>query len=160
MKLTQLQESFFRRSGYILLKNQLPPDLTSPAKKTASSTDWTKPAKFKDGKPIKVYGIYQRMIGAFNRIILSDAVLDPLEALLGPNIEFLLNRHNSLTFNNKGEIPERLHRDVLQWTRNILTVMVYLDDASVQNGCTRIIPTSHLFPFVGTPNNGGTWMDG
>lgn len=157
--LSQLQIEFFRKAGYLLLKDQVPQELILEARDIALTMEWSIPAVIKNGKPIKVYGIYQRGLVAFNKIIQSSQVLDPLESLLGPNIEFLLNRHNSLTFNRRAEISERLHRDVLQWTKNILTVMVYLDKSSIQNGCTRIIPTSQFLPFVGTPNNGGTWMD-
>jgi len=82
-----------------------------------------------------------------------------LTLLLGPNIDFLLNRHNHITFNRYGETVFRLHRDVLQWSRSVVTALVYLEDSNLSNGCTHIVPTSQYLPFVGTPNNGGTWMD-
>lgn len=40
-----------------------------------------------------------------------------------------------------------------------MTVIVYLQDTPVETGATQLIPGSQYLPFVGTPNNGGTWMD-
>jgi phytanoyl-CoA hydroxylase len=71
----------------------------------------------------------------------------------------LKNRHNHASISPKYSDPPRLHRDVLQWSRSIVTVIVYLEETTLENGCTHIIPGSHYLPFVGTPNNGGTWMD-
>lgn len=38
-------------------------------------------------------------------------------------------------------------------------MIIYLDDCSDLRAATRVIPGSHLLPLVGTPNNGGTWME-
>lgn len=95
---------------------------------------------------------------AFLQTFTSPEILDPLESLLGPNIELTLNRHNHATLNFPG-MPSRLHRDVLQWSRTVITAILYLEDSSEVNGCTRIIPGSQYLSFVGKPNNGGTWMD-
>jgi phytanoyl-CoA hydroxylase len=95
----------------------------------------------------------------FREVFTSPVVLAPLRSLLGPNVEFVLNRHNHVTVNDRESKSLRLHRDVLQWSRPIVSVMVYLEATSELNGCTHIIPSSHFLPFVGTPNNGGTWMD-
>jgi phytanoyl-CoA hydroxylase len=95
----------------------------------------------------------------FRQTFASPRLLGPLASLLGPNIVFVRNRHNHATLTAALTKSARLHRDVLQWSRPIVTVLVYLDAATEQSGCTRIIPASHLLPFVGTPNNGGTWMD-
>jgi ectoine hydroxylase-related dioxygenase (phytanoyl-CoA dioxygenase family) len=54
----------------------------------------------------------------------------------------------------------RMHRDVLQWSRPIVTVLVYLEKSGVENGCTHVIPASHYAPFVSSgERTGGTWMD-
>ena len=95
----------------------------------------------------------------FNKVVCSPKILDPLESLLGPNIEMVLNRHNHATINRREDTKFRLHRDILQWSRSLVTVILYFDDADLENGCTHLIPGSQFFPFIGTPNNGGTWMD-
>jgi hypothetical protein len=89
----------------------------------------------------------------------SPPIIDLLESLLGPNIDFLRNRHNHATIGLEPTYRCRLHRDILQWSRNIVSVIVYLDDCSECRSATRVIPGSQLLAVVGTPNNGGTWMD-
>ncbi|MCI0690209.1 MAG: hypothetical protein L0Y54_23670, partial [Sporichthyaceae bacterium] len=50
----------------------------------------------------------------------ADPVLDTLMPVLGPNIELVENRHNHLSiYRSPG--TDRLHRDILQWSRSILT---------------------------------------
>ncbi len=95
----------------------------------------------------------------FRDAFIKPKILDILESLIGPNIEFVKNRHNHATLNTIRDTKFRLHRDVLQWSRGIVSIIIYLDDASVDSGATYIIPTSQYLPYVGTPNNGGTWMD-
>lgn len=95
----------------------------------------------------------------FRKALTKPAMLDILESLIGPNIEFVKNRHNHATVNTARDTQFRLHRDVLQWSRGIISIIIYLDDANVDSGATYIIPTSQYLPYVGTPNNGGTWMD-
>jgi len=95
----------------------------------------------------------------FMKVITSPLIIDSLESLVGPNIELRLNRHNHATVNDQGSTLVRLHRDVLQWTRSVVTAIIYLDESNCENGCTQLIPSSQYLPFVGTPNNGGTWMD-
>ena len=55
----------------------------------------------------------------------SPAIVDPLESLLGPNIDFIRNRHNHATVAVEPTYRSRFHRDILQWSRNILSVIVY-----------------------------------
>ena len=95
----------------------------------------------------------------FRKVFTSDLILGPLQSLLGPNIELVLNRHNHATFNRSGDSTTRLHRDVLQWSRAVVTAIVYLDPSTEETGCTHVVPGSQFLPFIGTPNNGGTWMD-
>ncbi|MDB5066931.1 MAG: hypothetical protein JWM18_3365 [Chloroflexi bacterium] len=85
----------------------------------------------------------------------SDQVLDALEPVLGPNIELVENRHNHVSI-YRAASTDRLHRDILQWSRSILTVLVYLSDCTDLDSATRVVPGSHLWPCIGKPNNGGT----
>ena len=41
-----------------------------------------------------------------------------------------------------------MHRDVLQWSRTIVTVLFYLEETTVENGCTHVVPGTHLFPGI------------
>lgn len=111
-----------------------------------------------DGRVIRLDGLFQR-IPVIADLLHNERLKGILMALLGPNIELSLNRHNHATVNLRGRAPDRLHRDVLQWSRSLVTMILYLEDSTIENGCTELIPTSQYLPFVGTPNNGGTWMD-
>ncbi len=95
---------------------------------------------------------------AYFSIATSVRMLGALEPILGPNIELVENRHNHLSI-YRTPATDRPHRDVLQWSRSILTVLVYLSDCTDLASATRVIPASHLWPSTGRPNNGGTWLD-
>ncbi|WP_370652703.1 phytanoyl-CoA dioxygenase family protein [Frankia sp. Cj5] len=98
------------------------------------------------------------MDSAYLAIATSDRLLNALDPVLGPNVELVENRHNHLSTYREPS-TDRLHRDVLQWSRSILTVLVYLSDCTDLASATRIIPANHLWPSTGRPNNGGTWLD-
>lgn len=88
----------------------------------------------------------------------SERMVVALRPILGPDIELVENRHNHV-----GVYPvaatDRLHRDVLHWSRSILTVLLYLTDCTETGAATKVVPASHLWPSTGAPNNGGTWLD-
>jgi ectoine hydroxylase-related dioxygenase (phytanoyl-CoA dioxygenase family) len=93
----------------------------------------------------------------YQGVATSDQLLDALEPILGPNIELVENRHNHVSI-YRAASTDRLHRDILQWSRSVLTVLVYLSDCVDMDSATRVVPGSHLWPCIGKPNNGGTWM--
>ena len=159
--LTSEQIRFFRHSGYLRLPETIPLSTVQTVRALVSSHMGCQVQPYiadETGCVIRLSELYQRD-PIFAEIFKSPVVLDPLESLLGPNIELVLNRHNHATINRPRLAARRLHRDVLQWTRDIITVVLYLENSTIENGCTRVIPGSQYLPFVGTPNNGGTWMD-
>jgi phytanoyl-CoA hydroxylase len=160
-KLSEQQIRFFRHAGYIRL-----PRIIGSAEISAMrdiledhTTRSVQPVRRRaDGLVFRLDDVWSRS-EIFRAAWTSAPMLDVLVSLLGPNIHMTLNRHNHATFNRRGDSIVRLHRDVLQWSRSVVTAVLYLDDSTPQTGCTHLIPGSHLLPFVGTPNNGGTWMD-
>lgn len=109
----------------------------------------------------KIYGLYDRHPELMQQVIGNKALIGALESLLGPNIVFVKNRHNHATINDhQGDPAEGMHRDTLQPSRGLITAAIYLQDSTVSNGATRIVPGSHNLPYVGVPqpNGGGTWM--
>lgn len=112
------------------------------------------------GVVVRLDAMFQRH-EIYRQALLEPAIRIPLEVLLGANVEVILNRHNHATLNRAGDIPVRLHRDVLSWSRPILTVIIYLDDASAERGATIVVPGSHLLPTVELPpdGGGGSWAD-
>ncbi|WP_459838584.1 phytanoyl-CoA dioxygenase family protein [Catenuloplanes niger] len=119
------------------------------------------PPAVSTGGQLKLYQFVDRDPGLGRRLITHPGILEPLTSLLGPNIIFQTNRHNQASVNGPGEAEARLHRDVLQWSRNVITAIVYLEDSTTHNGCTQVIPGSQFAPFFGVPqpDGGGTWLD-
>jgi phytanoyl-CoA hydroxylase len=159
--LSDLQVRFFRDTGYIRFPHTLS-KLDIDRLRNAVLAEFESAEepirRAPDGQVMRVSRLFERA-GIFRDAWSAPPILTPLQSLLGPNILFVRNRHNHATLNGSQTKSARLHRDVLQWSRPIVTILLYLDAANERTGCTRVIPTSHLLPFVGTPNNGGTWMD-
>jgi phytanoyl-CoA hydroxylase len=159
--LSQQQVWFFRHNGYLLVKGCLP-KMRALSLQQLISELFTAPKepfeRSKSGRVVRLSNLASRdpLIWEESR---SPAILDPLQSLLGPNIEFLRNRHNHASIGIEKTYRSRLHRDVLQWSRNLVSVLIYLDDCDEAVSATKVIPASHLLPLIDIPNNGGTWMD-
>jgi phytanoyl-CoA hydroxylase len=160
-KLTLDQIRFFRDAGYLKLSRVYSNDQISDIKSLllALFERPTEPcARDPSGNVTKLYNLLGRD-ELLKRRLLSRDLLDYLESLLGSNIEVALNRHNHAALNRPGEATYRLHRDILHWSRSLITTVIYLEETTIENGCTCLIPCSHLFPLIPRPNNGGTWLD-
>lgn len=159
--LSHEQVTFFRRAGY-LRSSIVASQREIVAMRDAISREIETAAeplkRNRDGAVVGVRDLLRRD-PLFLEFFSSPQLMGELSSLLGPNIELVLNRHNHATLNEEGQNEVRLHRDVLQWSRSVVTAILYLDAADLDNGCTRVLPTSHYLPFAGMPNNGGTWMD-
>ena len=101
----------------------------------------------REGRIVRISNLLDRD-PVFREVVACPMVLDPLESLLGPNIAMIKNRHNHATLRTATGKKEDLHRDMLQWTRNIVTVLFYLEEATVEKGCTVAVPGSHLIPMA------------
>ncbi|MEA2588395.1 MAG: hypothetical protein QOH66_1322 [Actinomycetota bacterium] len=160
--LSSQQVWFFRHTGYLRVGNGVPEERLywlrdlidelfqegrGPCERSSS------------GRVVRVSDLASVTGPALFEEFSSPEIVDPLESLLGPNIDFIRNRHNHATVALEPTYRSRLHRDVLQWSRSIVSVVVYLDDCTEARSATRVIPGSQLLSLVGTPNNGGTWMD-
>lgn len=161
MKLGAEHIRFFRQAGYLRLPLQLPAEMIEAARAAVAEDirEGKQPCSVDEQGRINRLSRLTDRVAIFREMFTFAPFLDSLESLLGPNIELLLNRHNHATLNFKNSGPQRLHRDVLQWSRTVLTALMFLEASTVENGCTHIVPCSHFLPFVGKPNNGGTWMD-
>jgi Phytanoyl-CoA dioxygenase (PhyH) len=163
MRLSHQQALHFRQVGYLRV-----PDVLEPEFVTQISDFLTREFAAADGDgavrsggQVKLYDFLRRAGDLGTRLVRHPRLVGVLSGLLGPNIVLTLNRHNQASMNAPGEAEPRLHRDVLQWTRNVVTAVVYLQDSNEANGCTYLIPGSQYAPFVGVPqqDGGGTWMD-
>ena len=148
MELTPQEIQLFRHNGFIRFPTQLSKDHVEALKAAAlkDMEEGVEPVARQEGRIIRISAVWQRG-GIFQETITCDEILNPLESLLGSNIEFVLNRHNHVYLRDAGSSHSlALHRDVSHWSRTIATVLIYLEDTNLENGCTRIVPGSHHLP--------------
>lgn len=162
-ELTEPEIRFFRSAGYVRSRGLLDKDRVSRLRCLVGREFEDKIAPYRVNQTGAICRI-DRVIDRdplFMDTLRLAPVLDPLLSLLGPNVELLRFRHNHATLNLAGDIPFRLHRDILQWTRGIVTVFIYLEDAGIENGCTHVVPGTQYLPFAGMPpdGGGGNWAD-
>ncbi|MEC8932836.1 MAG: phytanoyl-CoA dioxygenase family protein [Candidatus Latescibacterota bacterium] len=77
----------------------------------------------------------------------TPAILDALEGILGPNIELITNKHNHLMVRPAGSNPVYWHAGEEPWDPVLVTVLIYLEESTLDNGCIRLVPGSHQRPF-------------
>lgn len=148
MSLTLEQVHFFRSNGFLKLSARLAPASVEELLATiqAQIREVVEPVKRdRHGRVVRLSDLWERG-ELFRDTLASPLVLDPLEALLGPNIELILNRHNHACLRLADDGTSYLHRDILQWTRSIVTVIFYLEETTVENGCTWVVPGTHFLP--------------
>ena len=148
MKLTAQEIELFRHNGFVKLPSRLPKERVEALKEAALKEirDEVEPVSRQDGRVIRISNVWGRG-GVFRETIECDEILEPAESILGPNIEFMVYRHIHVYLRDRGSKASlELHRDCRQWSRPILTVMVYLEETHLENGCTRIVPGSHHLP--------------
>ena len=148
--LSPQQVWFFRHAGYLRVGNAIPKERLlwlreviddllrggrAPCERSSS------------GRVVRISDLASRDPGLLEEFS-SPAIVDPLESLLGPNIDFVRNRHNHATVAVEPSYRSRLHRDILQWSRNLVSVIVYLDDCTETRSATRVIRGSQLFALV------------
>ena len=148
MELTPQEIQLFRHNGFIKFPTQLSADHVAALKAAALKdiAEGVEPVARQDGRTIRISAVWERG-GIFRETITCDEILNPLESLLGSNIEFVLNRHNHIYLRDAGSTHSlELHRDVRHWSRTIATVLIYLEETNLENGCTRVVPGSHHLP--------------
>ena len=74
-------------------------------------------------------------------------ILEALEAIIGPNIEMLTNKHNHIMVRPGGSYPVPWHSGEEPWDHTLITALIYLQESTVENGCVRLVPGSHNRPF-------------
>ena len=150
MSLTPEQVRLFRHNGFIKLPDRLPEERVAQLNEMVwrdIRAEVEPVVRDRQGRVVRISNIWERE-SIFQETLTSPEVLDPLEALLGPNIELVRNRHNHATLRLAEDGADYVHRDVLQWSRTIVTVLFYLEETTVENGCTHVVPGTHLLPGV------------
>jgi ectoine hydroxylase-related dioxygenase (phytanoyl-CoA dioxygenase family) len=152
--LTPAEAQLFRHNGFLRLPSRLPEALLARLRQKIAHEirDAVPPVvSNREGRVVRLSQLWDRD-AVFREAFTCPEVLGPLQDVLGPNIEFLKNRHNHATLRIREDGSSYFHRDVMQWSRTIVTVLFYLEETTVENGCTFVVPGSHLLPGVGTVN--------
>ena len=148
--LSPAQIQLFRHNGFLRLPEVLPEDLVDQLKNAIwddINNEVEPVVRNPEGKVVRISNAIDRA-PIFHDVATHPLVLDPLESLLGPNIELIKNRHNHATLRTAQEKNSGLHRDVKQWSRTIFTVIFYLEETNLDNGCTQIVPGTHHLPGI------------
>jgi ectoine hydroxylase-related dioxygenase (phytanoyl-CoA dioxygenase family) len=103
-----------------------------------------------EGDSDVVHGIepFAHLVPAFVDWALDPRLVHPMRAILGHEEPMLFTEKLNLKRPRHGG-PNPLHQDYPYWIDSsadataIATTIVYLDDASVSNGCTWVVPGSH-----------------
>jgi len=85
----------------------------------------------------------------FDELMRSDAILDRVEDLIGPNIRFQASKLNLKAAG--GGSPVEWHQDFAFYPHtndDMLAVGVYFDDTDTENGCMLMVPGSHRGPVL------------
>lgn len=155
--------TFFDTTGYLKLTRTLPEPLVNRMRTVIDDQFARSVPPFRinsAGRTSRLDSLLERD-PVFLEALRSDIVSVELRQILGPSAEVVRNRHNHATLNYPGDIPFRLHRDIQQWSQPLISVFLYLEDATVDNGCTTIVPGTHRLPYAGpqSGNGGGNWAD-
>ena len=150
LTLTPEQIRHFRHTGYLKLPTAMPAELVEELRHSIQAgVDAAADPVVRDdtGRVVRLSKLLDRD-RIFHKTVTDERVLHPLSGLLGPHIEMVHNRHNHATLNLASRNSDHFHRDVMQWSRSIVTVIFYLEETNLDNGCTHLIPGTHLLPGV------------
>ena len=150
MSLTSAAIHHFRHNGYLKCPDVLPTETVAALKETILQdiADEIEPAvRDNSNRIVRISQILDRA-PIFINAATHPTLLDTLESLLGPQIELVKNRHNHATLNYSSRTGDSFHRDAVQWSRSLVSVILYLEATTTENGCTQVIPGTHLLPGV------------
>jgi hypothetical protein len=92
---------------------------------------------------------------AFRELSESGKLLDRVEQLLGPDLDFHYSKIN-MKPPSIGSVVE-WHQDLAYYPLThpgSVSILIYLDDASRANGCLQVIPGRHLGPLLNHTQDG------
>lgn len=152
--------NFFRREGYLHLPGLVHPDCCAEILDEFAAVVPEACCAAGARASWRTNAAHARLLSA-GRLLRSDELLAALGSILGPDLALVTNRHDHITVNAGVGKAGRLHRDVLHWSRNVVSLIVYVNvpPAHELGNGTAVLPGSHLLPTLGQPNNGGTWLD-
>ena len=91
----------------------------------------------------------------FRRFADSEQLLDAVEALIGPDLVYHYSKINMKPAGVGS--PVEWHQDLSYYpltNRGSISILFYLDDATVENGCLQVIPRRHRDDLLSHSTNG------
>jgi ectoine hydroxylase-related dioxygenase (phytanoyl-CoA dioxygenase family) len=156
-QLTAREIKHYRREGYLLAKcvfsaqdlailDQTIEEITSRALASGNYENILEvEPELIDGKQVvrRIYNPFEQH-EAFRALAVDDRLLGRVECLVGPSIQL---QHSKLNMKAaRVGSPVEWHQDLSYFPHtnpDLVTVLVYLDDASQENGCLQVIPRQH-----------------
>ena len=162
------QVDSYRREGYLLLPEFFGADdmaavdgaIREVSEAALASGDWSDvlelEPELQDGRPVprRIYEPHERH-ETFRRLGSDARLLDCLEPLIGPNIAAQYSKINMK--------PARVG-SVVKWHQDMayfpstnddqVAVLIYVDDATEENGCLQVLPRHHTHFFDHTGADG------
>jgi ectoine hydroxylase-related dioxygenase (phytanoyl-CoA dioxygenase family) len=156
-RLTSSESGQFHRDGFLIVPDVLKPPvlerldaviarIVAEERKLgekASRLEWEPERADGQRIPRRIYNpVHQDR--AFEDVALSPAVLDRVESIFGPDLQF---HHSKLNMKSPrvGSVVE-WHQDFAYFPHtntDLLACLIYLDGASEENGCLQVIPGAH-----------------
>jgi phytanoyl-CoA hydroxylase len=159
--LTDEQKQHYFREGYLVVerlfdKNDLKrvdQTIEEMTEAAIASGEYSKVMEFEpetvDGKRVcrRIYNPFEQH-EAFQNLGSDIRMLDRVESLIGPDINL---QHSKLNMKpaKVGSVVE-WHQDLAYFPHTndgLVTTLVYLDDATEQNGCLQVLPRHHTHYF-------------
>lgn len=159
--LSEEQIAFYRREGYLVLENFFDAtrletidgvvrQLTNDA---IASDDYSKILELEpeqiDGQPSarRIFNPFD-LHEEFEKVATDARLLDCIENLIGPDISL---QHSKLNMKpaRVGSVVE-WHQDLAYFPHtndDLVTLLIYLDDATEENGCLQVLPRHHTHYF-------------
>lgn len=148
--LEQKEIESYKETGYLLVKNLFDKSevnyLLEAIQEILENNSLQSVAEIEPENPSAPRRIWSptKRSERFNVIARSSKLLDRIESLIGPNILFHYSKLN-MKAPKVGSIVE-WHQDFSFYPHtntDLLSCLIYLDDADISNGCLEVIPGSH-----------------
>ncbi len=140
----------FEKDGFLVIPHLFSAQETARLKTEIQAVVETvrqeKEAAGEDWQAMMQVGVYVSVAhrNAFYRNAVADPrILDLLEPILGPDIEFLSDK--AVFKDHDADFGSPWHQDHPYWQgSHKVSLWVALDDATIENGCLKVVPGSHL----------------
>jgi ectoine hydroxylase-related dioxygenase (phytanoyl-CoA dioxygenase family) len=149
----ELREQF-QQDGYFIVPNLFSREETQALKteiqRVLEEVRQEAITKGQDPKRVAAHGVYVGLAARsplFRQAVRDARMADLMEAAIGPNVEFLSDKVVFKSHDKDFGTP--WHQDWSYWYgTHKVSAWVPLDDATVENGCLRVLPGSYLAPVT------------